>query len=44
MKLKNKIYIKNHGGTIRIDSEYNNESYIIITIPHKGVLHDEKPN
>ena len=34
--------IRDHGGTIRIDSEYNNGSHIIITIPNKGVLHDGK--
>ncbi len=36
--------IRDHGGTIRIDSEYNNGSHIIITIPNKGVLHDGKSN
>ncbi|MCK5004235.1 MAG: HAMP domain-containing protein [Candidatus Aminicenantes bacterium] len=34
--------IKDHGGTIRIDSEYKNGSHIIITIPNKGVLRDGK--
>jgi signal transduction histidine kinase len=36
--------IRDHGGTIRIDSEYNSGSHIIITIPNKGVLHDGKPD
>jgi len=34
--------IRDHGGTIRIDSEFNNGSHIIITIPNIGVLHDGK--
>ncbi len=36
--------IKDHGGTIKIDGEYNNGSHIVITIPNKGVFKDGKPD